>query len=82
MRGVRSRSHRGLKQEKKDIRLAILPLLQAEEDARFVVKVCCLPCSCLRMRCEVACILTVVFEKYGVACGDSRLFALRSEMSM
>lgn len=32
---------RMLKQEKKDIRLAIIPLLQAEEDARFVVKVCC-----------------------------------------
>jgi NADH dehydrogenase (ubiquinone) 1 alpha subcomplex subunit 13 len=27
-----------LKQEKKDIRLAIIPLLQAEEDARFVVE--------------------------------------------
>lgn len=31
--------HRALKQEKKDIRLAITPLLQAEEDARFVEEV-------------------------------------------
>lgn len=30
---------RQLKQEKKDIRLAIVPLLQAEEDARFVEQV-------------------------------------------
>lgn len=30
---------RELRQEKKDIRLAIIPLLQAEEDARFVVQV-------------------------------------------
>jgi GRIM-19 protein len=30
--------YRMLKQEKKDIRLAIIPLLQAEEDARFVVE--------------------------------------------
>jgi GRIM-19 protein len=30
---------RTLKQEKKDIRLAIMPLLQAEEDARYVKQV-------------------------------------------
>lgn len=31
---------RALKQEHKDNRLAIMPLLQAEEDARFVKQVC------------------------------------------
>lgn len=31
--------HRELRQEKKDIRHAIIPMLQAEEDARFVKEV-------------------------------------------
>lgn len=33
---VLAKFDRMLKQEKKDIRLAIMPLLQAEEDARYV----------------------------------------------